>query len=80
MSKTITLRIDDEIYEVFKFAAKGEKRTISNFIETAALNYLSQDSYVDQSEMKEILEDKTLVRNILNGLKDAENGNYEIIG
>ena len=37
MSKTITLRIDDEVYKILKTAANGEKRTISNFIEFAAL-------------------------------------------
>ena len=80
MSKTITLRIDDDIYKIFKFAAAGEKRTISNFIETAALNYLSQTGYIDQTEIKEILEDKALAMNVLKGMKEAERGDYEIVG
>ncbi|MCR1795822.1 CopG family transcriptional regulator, partial [Leptospira sp. id769339] len=32
MSKTITLRIEDPIYDIFKKAAEGERRTISNFV------------------------------------------------
>ncbi|TGL46715.1 CopG family transcriptional regulator, partial [Leptospira wolffii] len=28
MSKTITLRIEDPIYDIFKKAAEGERRTI----------------------------------------------------
>jgi len=32
MAKTITIRIDDDTYELFKSAAEGERRSISNFI------------------------------------------------
>jgi len=39
MPKTITLRIDEDVYGLFKTAASAEKRTISNFIEYATLNY-----------------------------------------
>ena len=37
MSKTVTLRIDEQLYNKLKEHAKTENRTISNFIETAAL-------------------------------------------
>jgi len=30
MPKTITLRIDEDVYGLFKIAASAEKRTISN--------------------------------------------------
>lgn len=39
MPKTITVRIDDTVYDIFKKAAEGQKRTISNYIEYATLNY-----------------------------------------
>jgi len=42
MTKTITLRLDDEIYRLLKTAAKGEMRTISNFLEYAAIKYLTE--------------------------------------
>jgi uncharacterized protein (DUF1778 family) len=39
MAKTITVRLEDSVYEIFKRAADGQKRTISNYIEFATLNY-----------------------------------------
>ena len=79
MSKTITLRIDDEIYSLLKVAANGEKRTISNFIEYAAVNYLSLTTYVSDSEMNEIENDLSLKKEINNGLKDISKGNFKIV-
>ncbi len=80
MTKTITLRIDEEIYNILKSAASGEKRTISNFIEYAALNYLSSNSYVSDSEMNEIINDKNLKDGLRKGMDDVKNGNYIIVG
>ncbi|NOX66764.1 MAG: CopG family transcriptional regulator [Chlorobi bacterium] len=79
MSKTITLRIDDEVYQILKTAANGEKRTISNFIEFAALNYLSSSTYVSDKEMEEIMNDTELKNSIHNALKDIEKGDYSIV-
>ena len=79
MSKTITLRIEDEVYKMLKTAANGEKRTISNFIEFAALNYLSSSSYVSDREMEEIMNNKELKDSIYNAMKDIENGDYLIV-
>ena len=58
MAKTITLRVEDTLYSLFKNAASGERRTISNFLENAALHYLVSESAVSDSEMEEILKDK----------------------
>lgn len=79
MSKTITLRIDDEVYKILKTAANGEKRTISNFIEFAALNYLSSSTYVSDKEMEEIMNDTKLKNSIHNALKEIEKGDYSIV-
>lgn len=76
MPKTITVRIDDKVYELFKKAADGERRTISNFIEYAALSYLTQDIQVSDDEMNGILADKDLLSNIRKGLKDIKNRKY----
>ena len=54
MPKTITVRIDDEIYDIFKKAADGQKRTISNYLEYATLNYTVNETVVDDDEMNEI--------------------------
>lgn len=79
MSKTITLRVDDDFYEMIKIAAKGERRSISSLLEYSALFYISNTSYASDSEMKEILNDEELVQNIRAGLKDIEKGDYEIV-
>ena len=79
MSKTITLRIDDEVYKILKTAANEEKRTISNFIEYAALNYLSSSTYVSDKEMQEIMNDDNLKISLHNALKDIEKGDYSIV-
>ncbi len=79
MTKTVTLRIDEEIYNILKSAASSEKRTISNFIEYAALNYLSSSSYVSDKEMDEIMSDKTLVEGLKSAMDDVNKGNYTIV-
>lgn len=76
MSKTITVRIDDETYDIFKKAAAGQKRTISNYLEYATLNYTLGETLVDDIEMNEIL---SLSKDIKKGLSDISAGRYKII-
>ena len=80
MPKTITLRVDDESYVLLKKAADGNHRPISNFIEHAALSYLSQDSYVNDTEMSFILNDKKLMAHLRRGEKEIKAGAYTIVG
>ena len=77
--KTVTMRVDDEVYKMIKLAAEGQKRNISNFIEFATLQYLTSSQYVDGSEMQEILEDEALVQNLRSGREDLKNGDYTIV-
>lgn len=77
--KTVTMRVDDSIYEMIKLAAEGQKRNLSNFIEYATLQYLTSSQFVDKDEMNEILEDKELVENLMNGLEDFKKGDYTIV-
>jgi len=77
--KTVTMRVDDTVYEMIKTAADGQRRNISNFIEYAVLQYLTSSQYVSDEEMKEILNDKTLVKNLEIGLKEAKEGDYTIV-
>jgi len=79
MSKTVTIRIQDEIYELFRKAADGEHRSISNFIEYATLAYLSSEAYVADDEMEKINKDKNLMKSLNNGISDIEKGKYRII-
>jgi len=76
MAKTITLRIDDNIYDTFKRAADGDRRTISNFIEYAAINYLFNNNVVDDNEMAEVM---YFEKDIKKGLEDIKTGRYKII-
>ena len=77
--KTLTLRVDDEVYNMIKVASNGAKRNISNFIEYATLQYLASSQYVDSDEMNEILEDKELIKSLNRGLKEAKDGDYTIV-
>ena len=76
MAKTITVRIDDSIYDIFKLAADGQKRTISNYLEYATLNYTMNETIVDDIEMNEILKYEG---DIKKGLSDISAGRYRII-
>jgi len=73
MSKTITLRLKDEIYNIFLEMAKAENRSISNLIETAALNKIREQQFVDDVEMAEILSNQDLLRRIQEGSDEARN-------
>ncbi|MBU0567237.1 ribbon-helix-helix protein, CopG family, partial [bacterium] len=42
MSKTVTVRLEDAVYEKIKNFAQAERRPISNFIENVALNYVEE--------------------------------------
>ena len=77
--KTVTMRVDDDIYKTIKLAAEGQKRNISNFIEFATMQYLLTDQHVDGLEMKEILQDKTLLENLEDGFNDLKVGGYTIV-
>ena len=77
--KTVTMRVDDSIYDMIKLAAEGQKRNLSNFIEFATLQYLTSSQFVEKDEMTEILEDKELVENLMNGLEDFKKDDYTIV-
>lgn len=72
MSKTVTLRLKDDIYNVFVEAAQAENRSISNLIETAALNRIREQQFVDDVEMAEIFADRELVQRLRQGSKEAK--------
>jgi predicted transcriptional regulator len=77
MAKTITLRVDDNIYNTLKRAADGDRRTISNFVEYATINYIFNNNIVDDDEMKELV---VFEKDIKKGLEDVKKGRYKIIG
>ena len=79
MAKTITLRVDDDVYQMIKTAADGQRRNLSNFIEFATLQYLTSATYVDDAEMELILNDTELVANLRQGLEDIKKGDYTVV-
>ncbi len=72
MSKTVTLRLKDAVYQRLRELAERDNRPLSNFIETAALRYIEQEEYVDEFEMHEIRENQSLSDSIKRGLADAK--------
>ena len=73
------MRVDDSVYDMIKLAAEGQKRNLSNFIEFATIQYLTSSQFVENDEMAEIMDDKELVQNLMNGLDDFKNGDYAIV-
>jgi len=73
MTKIVTMRIDETVLERFMKFAKIENRSLSNFIETATLKYINEVEYVDDFEMKDILNDKELTAKLKKGSDDAKN-------
>ncbi len=71
MAKTLTLRLDDASYQVFVRAARAERRSLGNLIETAALRHLEASSFADDAEMAEILSRPDLVKRLRAGSRDA---------
>jgi len=70
--KTLTLRLDDETYAAFVRAAKVERRSLANLIETAALRHIDESNFVDDAEMAEILSDSGLRQRLKAGSADAK--------
>jgi len=78
MSKTVTLRLNQNIYELFRTMAESDNRTLSNFIETSALRYIEEHEYVDDYEMEEIRENQQLNRSLKRAFKEmkSKKGNF----
>ena len=72
MSKTVTLRLRDEVYQRFRVMAEQDNRPLSNFIETAALRYLEREEYVDDYEMEAIRANSSLNASLQRGVADAD--------
>ncbi len=71
MSKTVTLRLKDDVYNALREAALAENRPLSNLIETAAMSKIREQHFVDDTEMAEILADRNLIKRIKQGSREA---------
>jgi len=72
MSKTVTLRLNDPVYQLFKGVAERENRPISNFIETAVMRFVQDHETVDEFEMAEIRGNIELNQSLKRGHQDAK--------
>ncbi|MBU1614672.1 CopG family transcriptional regulator [bacterium] len=79
MSKTVTVRLEDAVYEKIKNFAQAERRPISNFIENVALNYVEETAFANDLEMIEILSNKELVARLKQGSRDAKEKRGRIV-
>jgi predicted transcriptional regulator len=71
MPKTVTLRLDEDVYRELREAAAAERRPLSNLIETAALAKVRETQFVDDAEMAEILGNEDLMRRLKAGSRQA---------
>ena len=71
MPKTVTLRLEDDVYETLTRAARAERRSIANLIVTAALARLEEEQFVDDCEMAGIRGDEALMKRMSKGTRDA---------
>jgi predicted transcriptional regulator len=79
MGKTITIRVDDETYDKIRSAADSERRSISNFMEYATMNYLEYSGLVSDEEMQEILQNPILLQALKESPEDIHKGRYRIL-
>ncbi len=72
MSRMVTLRLKDPVYRMFRGMADRQNRSLSNFIETAAMRFVEEQELVDEYEMAEIRANKELNRGLRRGVLDAK--------
>lgn len=80
MPKTVTLRLEEQVYEEFRRAAEAENRPISNLIETAALSRVREQQFVDDAEMAEIQANDKLLARLRAGSAQAHARRGQLVG
>lgn len=71
MPKTITLRLSDQDYRLFRDFAEADNRPLANLIETAAKRHLQECEMVSEREMRAIRGNSGLVTRLKAGSKAA---------
>jgi hypothetical protein len=80
MAKTVTLRLEQGVYEELREAARAENRPLSNLIETAALTRVREQQFVDDAEMAEILGNPRLLARLRAGSRQARRRQGRLVG
>ena len=78
MAKTVTLRLNERVYELFRRLAERDNRPLSNFIETAVLRFIEVEQFVDDFEMEKVEANKSLNASIKRGHRDANDKRGQI--
>jgi len=79
MTKTITLRLQEDKFQRFKQLAEYDNRSISNFIENVVLRFIEEDEYMDDFENDEILSNKELMDSIQRGYEESIEVKWKLI-
>ena len=79
LSKTITLRLDDETYDLIRSAAKGQMRSIANFVEYATISHLTEDAFVSNDEMQQIMSDGELGQTLKKAMAEVKTRRYIVV-
>jgi len=72
MPKTVTLKLNESIYNMVRNLAISENRTLSNFIETSVLRFIEHNQFVDEFEMTEIRNNKELKASLNRANEDTK--------
>ena len=72
MPKTVTLRLNEKVYNLFRNLAESENRPLSNFIETSVLRFIEDNQFVDEYEMAEIQRNKELNMSLKRAIRDVK--------
>lgn len=80
MSRSVTIRLDDDAYIKFHEIAVEENRSVSNLIETLAVKKLEEELFTDTFETSEILSNKPLLARLKKGHQDAAHKKGRLIG
>ncbi len=70
----------DNVYRIFLEIAKAENRSLSNFIETAALQNIREQQFVDDVELAEILSNTDLIKRLKEGSAEAQQLKGRFVG
>ena len=80
MSKTVTIRLNDNEYNMISRCAKLQHRPISNFITSTVVKDIEESYYVDSIESAQINNDQELLSKLSKGHKDARKMRGAFVG
>ena len=80
MAKTITLRLEDPVYREFRQLAEEDHRPLANWIVTTTLRHLEECQFASDVEMAALRSDRSLVRRLRQGSRDARLKRGRLVG